>query len=77
VNLRKETQAPLTDAPVSPRLAFVVQFRTGSGGITTSYAGRVEHMTSGRAGHFRSQTELWTFLTQTLAEEEQRSEERA
>jgi hypothetical protein len=63
------------EAPLSPWLAFVVQFRTDSGGATKSYTGRVEHMTSGRMAHFRSQAELWTFFTQVLAEEEQRSKE--
>lgn len=73
MNMRKEKQSshgvPPLDAPLSPRLAFVVQFRTDSGDATQSYAGRVEHMTSGRMTHFCSQAELWTFLTQVLAEE--------
>lgn len=57
-------------APLSPRLAFVVQFRANSGGAPRFYSGRVEHMTSGRMTHFHSRAELWTFFTQMLAEEE-------
>jgi hypothetical protein len=67
--------APLAEAPLSPRLAFVVQFRAGSNGTTKSYTGRVEHMTSGHVTHFNSRAELWTFLTDVLAKEEQRSKE--
>jgi hypothetical protein len=59
-------------APLSPRLAFVVQFRTSSNGARPAYTGRVEHMTSGHVTHFRSQAELWTFLTQMVVEEEKR-----
>jgi len=65
----------LAETPLSPHLAFVVQFRTSRGGIPTSYSGRVEHMTSGRVTHFHSRTELWTFLTQVVVEEEPRSKE--
>ena len=68
-------EAPLAEAPLSPHLAFVVQFRTSSGGVTTSYSGRVEHMTSGRVAHFHSRAELWTFLTQVVVAEEPRSKE--
>lgn len=75
MNTRKEPRAPRTDAPLSTKLAFVVQFRTGSGGTTKAYSGRVEHMTSGRVAHFRSQAELWTFLERMLTEEKQGSEE--
>jgi hypothetical protein len=60
--------APPVEAPLSPRLAFVVQFRTDSGGATKSYTGRVEHMTSGRVMHFHSRAELWTFFTRILAD---------
>jgi hypothetical protein len=67
--------APLVEAPLSPRLAFVVQFRTNSGGATQSYTGRAEHMTSGHVTHFRSQGELWTFLTRVLEEEQERKEQ--
>jgi hypothetical protein len=67
------TGAPPLEAPLSPRLAFVVQFRANHGGARTSYTGRVEHMTSGRVTHFRSRSELWSFLTQIVAEAEQES----
>jgi hypothetical protein len=35
--------------PLSPCLAFVVQFRSGSKGTADACTGRVEHMTSGQA----------------------------
>jgi hypothetical protein len=66
----KKNYPDADQAPLSPRLAFVVQFRANSGGATKFYSGRVEHMTSGRVTHFHSRAELWTFLTQMLAEEE-------
>lgn len=54
--------------PLSPQRAFVVQFRVGTGAKPTHFVGRVEHMTSGQAGHFASAKELITFLTRVLTE---------
>jgi hypothetical protein len=50
------------DAPFSPRRAFVVQFRTGSGTLT----GRVEHMASGEAALFTDLRELGEFFDRVL-----------
>lgn len=76
--MEKRYEQTLTmDAPLSPHLAFVVQFRMDSSDATQSCTGRVEHMTSGRMTHFCSQAELWTFLTQVLAEEQRKHERHA
>lgn len=52
-------------SPLSPQRAFVVQFRTG----LVPWAGRVEHVVSGRATRFQSAEELWVFMTQVMSEE--------
>jgi len=59
-------------APETPSLpvwkAFVVQFDRVSGGTTGSFAGRVEHLSSGRRAHFTSRDELVTALGGLLDE---------
>ena len=52
--------------PLSPALAFVVQFRTRSTEAPAQFAGRVEHMASGRATRFSSPTELVEWLSQAF-----------
>jgi len=51
--------------------AFVIQLRPGAKISAAQFAGRVEHIDSGRADHFRSVKELLSFIEQTLAEIEQ------
>jgi hypothetical protein len=51
----------LTDAPLSPHWAFVVQFRAAPGGAVYP-AGRVEHLPSGRTVHFQSLQELTAYF---------------
>jgi hypothetical protein len=49
--------------------SFVVQFRAGSGADRDgSWAGRVEHVVSGRAARFEDCASLRAFITHTLAE---------
>ena len=55
----------LSDAPLSPQWAFVVQFRAIPGGPAYA-AGRVEHLVSGRTSHFQSLEELTGYLTAEL-----------
>jgi hypothetical protein len=52
---------------LSPWRAFVVQFRTETEGGQGHFAGRVEHIVSGRAARFHSPEELWAFFTQILS----------
>jgi hypothetical protein len=52
---------------LSPRRAFVVQFRTGVQATQGHFTGRVEHITSGRATRFHSPGELMAFFTRILA----------
>ncbi len=55
-------EAPL----LSPRRAFVVQFREETEGAPVRFAGRVEHLVSGRARPFYSPQGLLAFLRQML-----------
>jgi len=59
------------EPPLSPQLAFVVQFREGP----APWTGRVEHVTSGRAARFRSVEELWAFMTRVVGEGAEQSPE--
>ena len=55
---------PVTDeSPLSPYRAFVVQLREQADVEQGQWAGRVEHVTSGRATHFQSLEEMMTFIT--------------
>jgi hypothetical protein len=58
----------------APHTAFVVQLTENPEMTSASLAGRVEHVVSGRAGHFASATELGAFMAKTLKDLE---EERA
>ena len=59
------------EPPLSPQRAFVVQFREGP----APWAGRVEHVTSGRVARFQSAEELWAFMTQVVGEGAEQSPE--
>ena len=65
-----ERKAPpaqrVEEPPLSPRRAFVVQFREATGDPQDRFAGRVEHMVSGQAAHFRCAQQLTRFLRQVL-----------
>jgi len=50
------------------RRAFVVQLRQKANSEVVEFAGRVEHVDSGRADHFASVDELVTFMERTIAE---------
>jgi hypothetical protein len=53
------------ESPLSPRRAFVVQFRTET--AQGDFTGRVEHMVSGHAARFHSPEELVAFIKRILA----------
>lgn len=68
-----QTQTPLSpvEPPLSPQLGFVVQFRFRTGQSAKYFAGRVEHLVSGRSAHFHSPKELMAFLTLELGTEKE------
>jgi len=53
-----QTPLPPVEPPLSPQLGFVVQFRVQAEQPATYFAGRVEHLVSGRSAHFHSPKEL-------------------
>ena len=66
---RQPPPAPVpleAEPPLSPARAFVVQFREEPGAAREGFAGRVEHMVSGRAARFHSPEELLAFFAQVL-----------
>lgn len=68
--LPSQTKAPgnlQAESPLSPHRAFVVQFRAETKVARGRYAGRVEHVVSGRMTHFASLEELLAFIGQVLA----------
>ena len=61
--------------PVLPtNRAFLVQFRTPSTGMPSSYEGRVEHVVSGRMTRFHSLEELLAFMIKVLSEVQEQSD---
>jgi hypothetical protein len=58
-----EASGTREESLLSPRRAFVVQFRTETEVTQERFAGRVEHIVSGHAAHFHSPEELWAFFT--------------
>lgn len=56
------------ERPLSPRRAFVVQFRVETNVEVGQIAGRVEHVVSGQATHFQSLDELLSFIMRMLNE---------
>jgi hypothetical protein len=66
---RKEqaVSQPRRSSPaLSPHRAFVVQFYERVEGQAESWAGQVEHISSGRATRFHSSEALWSFFTEVL-----------
>ena len=55
------------ESPLSPRRAFVVQFREETEASRQRFTGRVEHMVSGSATRFHSSKELLAFFAQVLS----------
>jgi hypothetical protein len=55
------------ESPLSPRRAFVVQFRAETAMEQWRFVGRVEHVVSGQATHFHSLEELLAFMAHILA----------
>jgi len=72
MNLTRRADAPAqwleSEPALSPHLAFVVQFRVGSGTEAEYFAGRVEHMVSGREARFHTRQELLAFVLRVLQE---------
>src|SRR5262245_17733433 len=68
--LRSAPQGEAPESPqellLSPRRAFVVQFRGDPAATHGSFTGRVEHMVSGHAARFHSHEELWAFFIRIL-----------
>jgi hypothetical protein len=54
--------------------AFVVQFRPLSTDATPAYAGRVEHLESGRVARFHSLEELVVFMIRVLTDVEDQAD---
>lgn len=52
---------------MSTQRAFVIQFRPEADVAQGQWIGRVEHVASGQATHFRSLEELLSFVTRLLA----------
>jgi hypothetical protein len=58
---------PSDESPLSPYRAFVVQLREHADVGRNQWVGRVEHVTSGQATHFRSLEELVAFIGKIVA----------
>lgn len=65
---RGEAPGSREESPLSPRRAFVVQFRVETEATREHFTGRVEHIVSGRASRFHSPEELLAFFTRILAD---------
>ena len=55
-------------SPLSVHRAFVVQFRAETDVKQGRFEGRVEHVVSGQASHFRGLDELLAFLAHVVAD---------
>ncbi len=64
---RSEGAGSQEEPLLSPRRAFVVQFREEADVGRTRFRGRVEHLVSGRAMRFHSPEELLAFLAEVLS----------
>ncbi|HEV8717545.1 MAG TPA: hypothetical protein VGX03_32580 [Candidatus Binatia bacterium] len=60
------SQQHRSTSSLSPQRAFVVQFYERAEGQAEPWAGRAEHISSGRATRFQSSEALWTFFTEIL-----------
>jgi hypothetical protein len=63
---RKTVPRELEEARLSPRRAFVVQFREGAADARIRFVGRVEHMVSGRATIFCCAEQMTRFMRRAL-----------
>jgi len=63
---RESEQGPSEPPTLPVWKAFVVQFDRMAGGTTGGFAGRVEHLSSGRRAHFASRDELVAALDTLL-----------
>ena len=61
------SKSSVDESALSPHRAFVLQLREQADVEQDQWAGRVEHVTSGRATHFQSLEEIVTFITSVLA----------
>jgi len=57
----------VSQPPLPTDHVFVVQFQSQGRDHTGRYAGRIEHVVTGRATHFQSWAQLKAFITQVLA----------
>jgi len=64
---QREALESSEESPLSPRRAFVVQFREEPEGGRGHFTGRVEHIVSGHTARFRSPEDLWVFFTTILS----------
>jgi hypothetical protein len=64
---RGEAHGTPEESLLSPRRAFVVQFREEMDATPGCCSGRVEHLVSGHAARFHSPQELWAFFKQILS----------
>jgi hypothetical protein len=60
------TTTPISEAPLSPHWAFVVQLREGTALTPNALHGRVEHIASGQATLFTSLEGLRAFMAQVV-----------
>ena len=66
---KRSAQPTHAEVPALPAWkAFVVQFSRESAGPAGTFAGRVEHLSSGRRAHFHSSDELVATLERLLTE---------
>ena len=63
----REAPAIPPESPLSPRRAFVVQFREATDMARAHFSGRVEHLVSGHATRFHSPEERLAFFVQALS----------
>ena len=62
------TPAPPAEPELPPWKAFVVQFSRDSQAASKVFAGRVEHLNTGRRARFRSGEDLLAVLTRLLSQ---------
>jgi hypothetical protein len=64
-------------SPISTRRAFLIHLRTGTEVTRDQLVGRVEHVASGRAEHFKGEQQLWAFVFRILNDLEDKPNEEA
>jgi len=77
-NIKQHTAEPETAKPariLSPDRAFVVHFHPAASANEPPCAGRVEHVSSGSAGHFESWPELTEFVRIVAAPQKKSTKE--